>query len=504
MRRIVIILIIISVACRVVAQNGDNRLKHAPGSPYLTGVTVNFPYGDITNQITVQDTVILTATGSPSTAFGYNFKWSVEVGNNCLALLDTNPSDSGLFRAIQPGTAEIKCLAMDGSGVFVVQQVVIVDTCMKLSTFDMTFVSGNTNAWIGEHAFDSLPVFTISQVGGVLDLAIDKAGPLDSVTLWPLASYKTWSYGFSAMRLSLCPVNGFMMDMRNTPIITMKFRTTKTGIIQLGYASEYNGPVFVSRYVEASENFSLVSFNYGGIPSGGVDSSNVADFYMTFNPGVLNTRSNPTAAGDTSLHHQPFDFKGTFEIQYIEFGDGAEIIPVQQLVISGDTIITTKMRQLYTSFAMPYVATNPLVKWSISDTTIATLVPYTIDSGLHCVSKIYPRKTGTVTINATTLDGTNLTAEKKVEIVNKIVSLNTVDDLYQIYPNPVNDVLNIDGSQDIVTLWLYNITGQLVKTEINHHNSILNIEMNNLSSGVYLLKIQTQQGECYFKNIIKR
>jgi hypothetical protein len=58
----------------------------------------------------------------------------------------------------------------------------------------------------------------------------------------------------------------------------------------------------------------------------------------------------------------------------------------------------------------------------------------------------------------------------------------------RIYPNPVENVLNINASHPIDQLELYNTTGSLVLKQTAVNGSI---DVSNLSSGVYILKLQS-------------
>jgi hypothetical protein len=56
-----------------------------------------------------------------------------------------------------------------------------------------------------------------------------------------------------------------------------------------------------------------------------------------------------------------------------------------------------------------------------------------------------------------------------------------------VYPNPVNDILHIrSGEATIEKVEIYNLNGQLVKAK---SNQIETINMSNLQSGMYLLKL---------------
>jgi photosystem II stability/assembly factor-like uncharacterized protein len=72
------------------------------------------------------------------------------------------------------------------------------------------------------------------------------------------------------------------------------------------------------------------------------------------------------------------------------------------------------------------------------------------------------------------------------------------NNLMQIYPNPVKDVLNIRSNVDVKKITVRDITGKVVLSEEVQQNIILA----HLSKGIYLLQVQTAEGVVE-KKIIK-
>ena len=64
----------------------------------------------------------------------------------------------------------------------------------------------------------------------------------------------------------------------------------------------------------------------------------------------------------------------------------------------------------------------------------------------------------------------------------------------KVYPNPANDVLHIQGIEVGSSLALYDISGKLLKHEEALSNN-LNIDVKDLASGIYQLKISTKDGK---------
>jgi fibronectin type 3 domain-containing protein len=69
----------------------------------------------------------------------------------------------------------------------------------------------------------------------------------------------------------------------------------------------------------------------------------------------------------------------------------------------------------------------------------------------------------------------------------------------EIYPNPVNDILYIEAETEILTMEIYDVYGRRQVTETPSHQGNLVIDLSELKSGIYFVKINTTEG-----NIVKR
>ncbi len=73
---------------------------------------------------------------------------------------------------------------------------------------------------------------------------------------------------------------------------------------------------------------------------------------------------------------------------------------------------------------------------------------------------------------------------------------------FTIYPNPVNDILNIKTDSEIKSIEIYNILGQRVLVVINAEKT-KSIDVSNLKSGSYFIKVKSANGNQVAKFIKK-
>jgi len=85
--------------------------------------------------------------------------------------------------------------------------------------------------------------------------------------------------------------------------------------------------------------------------------------------------------------------------------------------------------------------------------------------------------------------------------ISLTVSENEIEDLV-MYPNPVDNVLNINTNEEIIQIRVYNQLGQLLKDE-KPLQSNFSIDFSNLTTGIYLLKIKAEN-KMTTKQVIKR
>ena len=102
----------------------------------------------------------------------------------------------------------------------------------------------------------------------------------------------------------------------------------------------------------------------------------------------------------------------------------------------------------------------------------------------------------TFNIKVTAEDGVHFT-DYVLEVTNTVVAISEVDkNTIKLYPNPANDCLNITSEYAIEHITIYDLTGRVVK-QIDQTTT--RIDLNNISSGFYLLKVTTEQGNAMYK-----
>ena len=70
------------------------------------------------------------------------------------------------------------------------------------------------------------------------------------------------------------------------------------------------------------------------------------------------------------------------------------------------------------------------------------------------------------------------------------------------YPNPFENQLNITASDMITKIEVYNLIGQQIKS-ISNHSNIIQIDLSELSSSTYIIKVYSEQKNQTIKVIKK-
>jgi hypothetical protein len=88
--------------------------------------------------------------------------------------------------------------------------------------------------------------------------------------------------------------------------------------------------------------------------------------------------------------------------------------------------------------------------------------------------------------------------ETNIASINTITSLNTIKCI--LFPNPATSITNIVSDKSIKSASIYSLTGQKVK---DIRGDFSNINVSNLSSGIYSVKMLTEGGESTQELVVK-
>ena len=134
-------------------------------------------------------------------------------------------------------------------------------------------------------------------------------------------------------------------------------------------------------------------------------------------------------------------------------------------------------------FYVKYILDNPNPSKTVADIVELarrTVAGNTSDEGPGYPCDEYPSliSSGTKSLlrNATNIE------QRNIESTSNKVS---------IYPNPVQNVLNIDSDNPIISVSILNPTGSLVKRFENGEQSF---DVSDLSAGIYIIKVETKKG----------
>ena len=97
---------------------------------------------------------------------------------------------------------------------------------------------------------------------------------------------------------------------------------------------------------------------------------------------------------------------------------------------------------------------------------------------------------------------TTLTATDVSSLYNEAAPLsrndfNSFSD-FSIYPNPANDFISVKSNENIESLEILSLEGRKIKSA-----NASTIDISNLSTGIYLLQVKTEEGKTGIKKVIK-
>jgi len=158
------------------------------------------------------------------------------------------------------------------------------------------------------------------------------------------------------------------------------------------------------------------------------------------------------------------------------------------VLITGLNFITTNTVSNWTSFNIP------IPSYSSADSATINLAAFYNDS--TCQYPYGPFGNSILYVDNISFDN----------IISSISEQRFRNITFSIYPNPASDIiiLNIDNPNNaVLTLNIYNIIGQLIKSEILEQKSE-QLNISNLSKGIYILEIKSNEMSEKQKLIIQR
>ena len=484
----------------------------------VTAIKVNGPCANLYPKLPLIDyNLKFTAGITPSNAANKNVVWSVSQGSDVIALVD---STLGLFKTLKGGICKVMAKSLDGSNITGETEYTVFDTATPVRKGYFLNFNDQTpmDLFSPEHADDYIlktdsnkhymispqpavvpdsliwfPVYRMTPTSQSIRIDIDKAGPFTAAG--PILTWKGSSYGFSALRLSFCPGANTLLDMSSIKKVNIKLKSSADITFQAGWCSPNTAgnPGQVNKMIiQDTTHWTVYQLDFTNKSMlDKIDSTMISHMFMNFNPGqLLNWQGK----------WQPqYNFKGTVEIQYMAFGEMANIIPAERVIISGDNIVPVNKTATYDFVISPDNSSNQdYVYWSTSDNSIAT-----IDGS----GKLSPKKEGTVKLFAQSADIDNgFAAAATGEYTVKIVAsdgLSTQKTDFFVYPNPVAERLQIGGAAELVSAEIVSITGAVVKSILNTGAMKLNVDVTSLPAGVYFVKCYSQNGEVVIKKFVK-
>lgn len=188
------------------------------------------------------------------------------------------------------------------------------------------------------------------------------------------------------------------------------------------------------------------------------------------------------ADGAVSVYATANDGTEIFGVANITITNNSPIL-VEEIIVEGSggaTSITTAGGELQMEVTvLPENATDQFVLWSIEpESGVATI------SGTGLLTAV---GNGTVTVTASSLDGSGVTGSADIEISNQNMNVSEYESSpFKVYPNPVSNELFIQSDILVDEIRVFSITGKLVQT---YGTGTRQLDMSDLNEGIYIVSI---------------
>lgn len=102
-------------------------------------------------------------------------------------------------------------------------------------------------------------------------------------------------------------------------------------------------------------------------------------------------------------------------------------------------------------------------------------------------------------------DNIKITALKAVPPHIQLSVDSFLSEKFNIYPNPTTNVVNITNAENMVVeqVTVYDVTGKQLSTQSYNNETEVQLNVENLASGTYMLHVETAQGTAV-KKLVKK
>lgn len=325
-------------------------------------------------------------------------------------------------------------------------------------------------------------------------------------------SFNIWGYVNPYLNDSVV-VEGAFVESPLTAMITDSVWSATVSFTSIGYqnltATSYytdnQGSQAICSLVDVLISIQSPDANFSAIPncsnlpvsftdlSAGVDTNSITTWNWTFGDGNSSSQTNPTHIYGTA---------GVYDVTLgVISSDGCSddtTIQVSSLPIPETDFIFTEVCLGYTTnfhdFTIPFGGQITSWQWDFGDGN---------QSALPDAEHIYANAdTYTVTLVATDVNGCSdsLTQNVDVFVCNSVNELDSKVSM-ELFPNPVSDLLTIMCPEKMNAIYLFDNAGRLIRQDSENFNEIKILNVSNLSSGNYFLKIDLEHSGMVIRKV---